>query len=555
MSNRVLEFNSASSPQSAGSIDLFHLVDTMLVTVDRRMVLRLTFADSIFEFYTDSMMDLYDWEAFTSVAGGFDHRMPPAHAGWLHLLNGCKGSNVQAGWRQYWEVSSTESPTLCAFNDNHSSTKLAQAATCTVQIESIVKLDLVDGDALKALVKGFGKLSDALHFSVDLTLEPSQKLGVQLDASTRKVRSFESGGISEQLQSAPIVPKVGDVVVAIDGVRLDSEGDLLKALAAVASKDDGVEQRLVTVSFRRPVPLAVNFPAGAIRIEGPAAQQWILHPAPNGDQKLLAGAAVRQLANWMSSLQTALDKARTRLSQEKVVLESPLDLEWEDEWVKAYIVLSMPTGITFFPKEDSAKAAIAAGDLLLGSVLTMPMPVIRRASHAMGLEFYDGVIDVETESDEMPLVRVRLGSLSALFHNLLSAINIYGAGAKQYEAADGRGGTHGDGRGTEGGGRGSEVEPERQSAERQSSAKAKPRLPLTGVKAADGGDDTSRETTSRGSKVRLTARLTGRGKKSRESRCSSPSSGSVSARNKPGTPRKSSVQASPRTSTNRLSKR
>ena len=48
---------------------------------------------------------------------------------------------------------------------------------------------------------------------------------------------------------------------------------------------------------------------------------------------------MRQLANWMSSLQTALDKARTRLSQEKVVLESPLDLEWEDEWVKAYIVL------------------------------------------------------------------------------------------------------------------------------------------------------------------------------------------------------------------------
>ena len=55
--------------------------------------------------------------------------------------------------------------------------------------------------------------------------------------------------------------------------------------------------------------------------------------------------------------------------------------------------------------EEAGKAAISAGDMLIGSVLTVPLPVIRRASHAMGLEFYDGVIDIETESNEMPLIR------------------------------------------------------------------------------------------------------------------------------------------------------
>ena len=96
-SNRVLAFESQTLPPSSGNIDLFHLLDTQLKTVDRRMVLRLAFEDYTIEFFADSMTDLYEWEEFTSIAGGFNHRLPPAHAGWLHVLNGAKAGYVQPG--------------------------------------------------------------------------------------------------------------------------------------------------------------------------------------------------------------------------------------------------------------------------------------------------------------------------------------------------------------------------------------------------------------------------------------------------------------------------
>ena len=66
---------------------------------------------------------------------------------------------------------------------------------------------------------------------------------------------------------------------------------------------------------------------------------WLLSPAPVGEEALSTAAAGRQLASWMGALQAALDETSKRSATEKVVLELALDMEWEDEWARAFCVL------------------------------------------------------------------------------------------------------------------------------------------------------------------------------------------------------------------------
>ena len=62
----------------------------------------------------------------------------------------------------------------------------------------------------------------------------------------------------------------------------------------------------------------------------------------------------------------------------------------------------------------------------------VPFSSIVRAKHGVGLDFHEGVleIDVFDESGEETRLRVRVGSLDPLCHGLISALNIYGTGNK-----------------------------------------------------------------------------------------------------------------------------
>ena len=64
---------------------------------------------------------------------------------------------------------------------------------------------------------------------------------------------------------------------------------------------------------------------------------------------------------------------------------------------------------------------------------TIPLEEIAHATHAIGPDYYDGVIDIEmTDEDEE---RIKVGALNAAMHNLLSALNIYKRGAATLEVA------------------------------------------------------------------------------------------------------------------------
>ena len=64
------------------------------------------------------------------------------------------------------------------------------------------------------------------------------------------------------------------------------------------------------------------------------------------------------------------------------------------------MVLSSLGGLNFYWKEEEAKEAIKENQLGMTDVefpptLSMPLDLIRRAEHAMGLDFFDGIIDIE----------------------------------------------------------------------------------------------------------------------------------------------------------------
>ena len=64
------------------------------------------------------------------------------------------------------------------------------------------------------------------------------------------------------------------------------------------------------------------------------------------------------------------------------------------------MVLSSLGGLNFYWKEEEAKEAIKENQLGMTDVefpptLSMTLDLIRRAEHAMGLDFFDGIIDIE----------------------------------------------------------------------------------------------------------------------------------------------------------------
>ena len=101
--------------------------------------------------------------------------------------------------------------------------------------------------------------------------------------------------------------------------------------------------------------------------------------------------------------------------------------------VPYYLVLYKIKGLCFFDKHTEEadgfaggiEAAVAANRVLAS--YNVKLEKVSHAAHAMGPDYYDGVINVELDDDEQE--RIRVGGLNASMHNLLSAINIYKRGA------------------------------------------------------------------------------------------------------------------------------
>ena len=117
----------------------------------------------------------------------------------------------------------------------------------------------------------------------------------------------------------------------------------------------------------------------------------------------------------VGKVQREVCAVRSDAASDVVIAFLPLDLEVDDEWRPFYAKLGRHSGLCLHTEAAHAPDEAPEFHLALSEVT--------RATHAPGLEFYDGVIDVATRDGEV--TRLRVGSLSAPFHNLLSAFNLY----------------------------------------------------------------------------------------------------------------------------------
>ena len=159
--------------------------------------------------------------------------------------------------------------------------------------------------------------------------------------------------------------------------------------------------------------------SGAIQIKGKAAN-WLMYPC-SADEVPLSGSEYEQaLEQWLSSLKSTAKEARAQqenAARDSVLQQLWVELEDEDDWKPYYCVLNVVHGLAFYEdKEDSVHNADEP-------VLELPLDQMKSASRAPGIDFYDGVIDVEVHNGEA-MWRIRPSSHAAM-HNLLSAINIY----------------------------------------------------------------------------------------------------------------------------------
>ena len=141
----------------------------------------------------------------------------------------------------------------------------------------------------------------------------------------------------------------------------------------------------------------------------------------SADEVPLSGSEYEQaLEQWLSSLKSTAKEARAQqenAARDSVLQQLWVELEDEDDWKPYYCVLNVVHGLAFYEdKEDSVHNADEP-------VLELPLDQMKSASRAPGIDFYDGVIDVEVHNGEA-MWRIRPSSHAAM-HNLLSAINIY----------------------------------------------------------------------------------------------------------------------------------
>ena len=105
-------------------------------------------------------------------------------------------------------------------------------------------------------------------------------------------------------------------------------------------------------------------------------------------------------------------------------------MDEDDDWKPYYATLSAKGGLKFFDeKEDAARDPE-------NPLKRLMLDCVKSANRAPGIDFYDGVVDVEVYADNpngADIVRIRPNGHAAM-HNLLSAINIYKCPASQQPA-------------------------------------------------------------------------------------------------------------------------
>ena len=440
-SNRQLTFEKLTPPFFFGSIELPAAKSLRLMKLNYNVCLQIATSERSFEFYTDSLMTLYEWQR--QLRSLMLSNTVSVQSGWLTLLSD------EDMLLKRWSFDLSGSTHELCYYETDQCQSLNLPAQGVVDLSEITSVELIDDDELSQMVQKrrmastSGDLREYVRLMCDVhRSNESEPIGLELNSEYVIFQFAEGSPAALASHSGGL--QLGDRLLAIDGWEIDVAPKPAGPKGAKASKArdkqvkdllrdlDAFPKPTHTFTIERHVPV-VSQQAGAIRLTGKASKQWVMYPCSSDAVPLSRDEYKRALDSWVGSLRDATMDAKAMQEandQENVLQQIWAELEEEDDWKSYYVVLSVRSGLRFY--EDKADAAPEAN---VKPVHTVGLDQIRGAGRAPGIDFYDGIIEVElvagahifdggVQDMAGDTLRMRPQGSTAL-QNFLSAVNIY----------------------------------------------------------------------------------------------------------------------------------
>ena len=440
------------------------------------------------EWYADTIQELRDWQALlrTLMVADNDAETPArahwfvmhiagerhAHKRWVKLeAHATKGGPAGQGAEGGGEA--TSNLVLSCFDIEHNENVVPAHASLNLRVAQRVRL--LDAREVEVLLKGgqrhgrHGGAKEVVRIEVNVPIDHAAHQPLGLDFYPEDDYSDDGGlTIKGARAGSACLPffggkggkggklRNGDRLIELDGNELFDLMDFHDVYAYMAETKKKAHTLLVERLEEVPMPSHGR----AIEIVT-KQQRWVLFPCAKGTDKVLSDEGARRVADeWHGVLREAQTQSAQRKLDEQSGQVSDVALQqlhvelWDvdHEWLPYYLVLYKIKGLCFFEKRGAAayereqaeaapsggapsssskggggggiEAAVAAGGV--AHMYDIPLERISYASHAMGPDYYDGVINVELDDGEQE--RIRVGGLNASMHSLLSAINLYKRG-------------------------------------------------------------------------------------------------------------------------------
>ena len=460
-SNRQLTFEKLAPPFIFGSIDLPAAKSLRLMKVQFNVCLQIATAERTYEFYTDSLMTLYEWQRMLRTL--MLSNTVSIMSGWLTLLN-----NEETHLKRWWFDLCGSTYELCYFETDQCQALNLPAQGC-IDLSEVRLIDSMDAEQIRPMIDkrqpaDGSPLMETVRLMCDVVrTDETMPIGLMLD-DHYVITRFGAGSPAEE-SSGEGGLQVGDRLLAVDGHEVDTAAPAAAGKKGGSKKNKAVRElmrdldmfpkQVHTFTVERSVPVAVQ-DTGAIQIKA-KSEHWILYPCSADEFPLNEEEYEGALQQWTQGLQDCAKEARDAKdgSKHEMVLQQLwVELEDDDgEWTPFYCTLSSGRGLAFYDEKEDAQNEPDK------PVRTLGLDHVRGAGRAPGIDFYDGVIDIDVYGFEFnDMWRIRPSGHAAM-HNLLSAINIYkipptaaqlaAGNATQRGKGDAKGG---DGGGSAGGG-------------------------------------------------------------------------------------------------------
>ena len=218
-SNRQLTFEKLAPPFVFGAIELPAAKSLRLIKVGYNVCLQIGTLERSYEFYTDSLQSLYEWQRLLRTLM-LSHSFS-AMSGWLTLISTSSSDQLLKRW---WFDLCGSTHELCYYETDQCQTMNLPAQGCLDMSDATVISIIPKGDLRRHIeqrrpIDG-SELFEYVRLMCDVHRDDERTpLGLELDADYR-IAGFSKGSPVDIASGLGGHLKLGDVVTAVDGYEV-----------------------------------------------------------------------------------------------------------------------------------------------------------------------------------------------------------------------------------------------------------------------------------------------------------------------------------------------